>query len=150
MIFLYTCALVGKKMLKRETSSPVWSGNGYLILRFSALPKPFFCFQCLSMHVCVMCVFCMYVGECACGHPGVMRESSFIGLYLIYWGRLSQSSPELSNSLLSEPPAFASWDGRVSVTMCFTWVSEGLNSGPRAWVGALTAELWPHSSSPNF
>lgn len=63
MIFLYTCALVGKKMLKRETSSPVWSGNGYFILRFSALPKPFFYFQCLFMHVCVWCACfaCMWV-----------------------------------------------------------------------------------------
>lgn len=52
--------------------------------------------------------------------------------------------------MLSELPAFASRDGRVSVTMCFAWVSEGLNSGPRAWVGALTAELWPTPNHLTF
>lgn len=96
MIFLYPCVLMGKEMLKKETSSPVWSGTGYFILGFSALPKPLFCFQCLSMRVYVMCMFCMYVGECACGHPRVMNHHP-LPVYLIYWGRLSQSNPKLSN-----------------------------------------------------
>lgn len=99
-----------------------------------------------GIHACVYLHVCTH----ACGGLRLMFRISFHWFYLIYWGRVFQSNPELTivaSSVTRKPPFLPFQAGIVGGAPCSPSIYLGsgdLNSSPHVFTSsALSTELSP-------